>query len=285
MMGLICKLKSGEVKSNELKTQIRELRQKLEETQEALACKEIHLARIMQQKKILSVEFSKLSGIIRSLRQQLEDERWLHHNQYSWENEEMSALKSCCFPNDETGYSLRKQSFLYDCLKKMEASAATSSEIVYNMCLKFFRMKYLRDVLQKRLSEEIKERKFAVQSSKDLFAKFKEIEKMVHNCHQNQPPLSQSQAIIMQMISKNGRLEYEKALLQLEIRKLRNSERIKLMRSRCIQIKVEAPGESAIEEDGTTDSSTCSSPIEPHEIMAYVDEHMLQSTNSLTYQI
>ncbi|XP_046383626.1 uncharacterized protein LOC124154138 [Ischnura elegans] len=226
-----------------LNGKISELQQKVETTQGDLNAKKKTLNEVLKQNELLCRELKEHQNLIISLKQQIEDEREFYAKQYTYHRAKLDGIQAQSSSIDifspeelaSRAEELTKEElsrvlyedqqekiFLQNRIKKMENALAASSGTIYNLCVKFLRMKYLRDILQEKLQEESREHHIHVKSLNSLIEDLRtELESSVQKYLKNsEGEFSKNNAMYLQVITKNTRYMYENTMLQHEVRRL-----------------------------------------------------------------
>ncbi|XP_071441050.1 RUN and FYVE domain-containing protein 2 [Hetaerina americana] len=224
-----------------LNSQVTELQQQLEKSYGELSIKSKTLKEIARQNEILSRELNESQNSVRNLKQQLEDEREFYLKQYAYHQakldgilaqsssmgllsqEELTAQAEKLTKAELSRVLINDQQeklFLHRKIQKMETALAASTGTIYNLCVKFLRMKYLRDTLQEKLFEETEEHNIHVKNLNSLIEDLRnELENSVQFYHKNcKGECLQNNTMYLQVVTKNTRFMYENTVLQHQLR-------------------------------------------------------------------
>nr|XP_050852232.1 uncharacterized protein LOC127064754 isoform X2 [Vespula vulgaris] len=194
----------------------------------------------------LSTELKKQQRCNRNLKQQLDDERYFYQREKDHFCEEMQRHKNKCSNN---GLKLQEQRWkeledIRDSLdeenKQLREELAEKSEITYNLCIKFLRMKHAKDTLRQKFDQLHREHLRVMEEMMEKLDEARE-ELNVIVSEKFQDPLPVNKAKFLQVVQRNTRLVYENATLRVQIQHLTQSlNKLKNYTEKPKAIKVDA---------------------------------------------
>ncbi|XP_043487528.1 uncharacterized protein LOC122514658 [Polistes fuscatus] len=178
--------------------------------------------------------------------EQLEDERYFYQREKDYFCEEMQRFKNKFIGN---GSKLQEQRWkdledardsLSEENKQLREELAEKSEITYNLCIKFLRMKHAKDTLRHKFDQLHREHLRIMEEMMEKLDEARE-ELNVIVSEKFQEPLPVNKAKFLQVIQRNTRLVYENATLRVQIQHLTQSlNKLKNYTEKPKGIKVDA---------------------------------------------
>ncbi|XP_035733163.1 uncharacterized protein PF11_0207-like [Vespa mandarinia] len=235
-----------EKESKSLRRQVANLTETIADLQNNIYTKDIQLENMRKDGERLSAELKKQQRCNRNLKQQLDDERYFYQREKDHFCEEIQRHKNKCTNN---GLKLQEQRWkelkeIRDSLdeenKQLREELAEKSEITYNLCIKFLRMKHAKDTVRHKFDQLHREHLRVMEEMMEKLDEARE-ELNVIISEKFQEPLPVNKVKFLQVVQRNTRLVYENATLRVQIQHLTQSlNKLKNYTEKPKAIKVDA---------------------------------------------
>ncbi|XP_076230640.1 uncharacterized protein LOC116433189 isoform X1 [Nomia melanderi] len=175
--------------------------------------------------------FSVTFRCIKFILEQLDDERFFYQREKDHFNDELQRQKmrsaggTSKFCQQRMDFDVQKS--LEKENRSLKEELTEKAQTTYNLCIKFLRMKYAKDMLRQKLDQLLKEH---LQVMADMMEKLDEGrgELNIIVSDKFQEPLPLSKAKLLQVVQRNARLVHENATLKMQIQHLvLNIEKLK----------------------------------------------------------
>ncbi|XP_076751982.1 uncharacterized protein LOC143424060 [Xylocopa sonorina] len=228
-----------------LRQQVTDLRETVTSLENVIQIKDMQLQSIERDNERLSTELKKQQRYTRSLKQQLDDEKFFYQREKDYFNSEIQRQKTRCLSGTSKLHQQRKEleqtrESLVDENKSLRMELNEKAETTYNLCIKFLRMKYAKDTLRQKFEQLLKEHlKVMADTMEKLDEAREELNTIVSEKFQEPLPLSKTK--FLQVVQRNARLVHENATLRLQIQQLiLNIEKLKASLQKPKSINVDA---------------------------------------------
>ncbi|KAK2576832.1 hypothetical protein KPH14_005465 [Odynerus spinipes] len=230
-----------------LRRQVKDLSETIADLRRTIYTKDIQLENMRKDGERLSAELKKQQRCSRSLKQQLDDERYFYQREKDHFCEELQRQR-----NRSTGSGASKlqqqrlkefeeaKDALDEENKQLREELAEKSETTYNLCIKFLRMKHAKDTFRRKLDQLHREHLRVMEETMEKLDEARE-ELNVIVSEKFQEPLPINKAKFLQVVQRNTRLVYENATLRVQIQHLTQSlNKLKNFAEKPKAIKVDA---------------------------------------------
>ncbi|XP_014468064.1 PREDICTED: uncharacterized protein LOC106741021 [Dinoponera quadriceps] len=244
------------VEHKALQQQVAKLGEVNANLEDAIQIKNSQLNSAHHERGRLLSEVKKQKRCNRNLKQQLDDERHFYQREKDHFTEEMQRYRVRCTGNVFTKLDQQRRKELeqvQDTLetenKQFKEELANKNEVIYNLCIKFLRMKYAKDILRNKLDQLLHEHLLVMaEMMEKLDEARKELNLIVSRKFQE--PLPLSKAKFLQVVQRNNRLIYENATLKARVHLLMQKLKSNVQKPKKINV------DAAIIEKLSTQSCT-----------------------------
>ncbi|XP_076230642.1 uncharacterized protein LOC116433189 isoform X2 [Nomia melanderi] len=215
----------------DLRRQVSNLTETVLSLENTIKLKDVQLQNTRRDNERLSAELKKQQRSVRNIKQQLDDERFFYQREKDHFNDELQRQKmrsaggTSKFCQQRMDFDVQKS--LEKENRSLKEELTEKAQTTYNLCIKFLRMKYAKDMLRQKLDQLLKEH---LQVMADMMEKLDEGrgELNIIVSDKFQEPLPLSKAKLLQVVQRNARLVHENATLKMQIQHLvLNIEKLK----------------------------------------------------------
>ncbi|XP_015433019.1 PREDICTED: trichohyalin-like [Dufourea novaeangliae] len=208
----------------DLRQQVTNLKETIVSLENTIKLKDMQLQNMKRDNERLSADLKKQQRSVRNIKQQLDDERFFYQREKDYFNDELQRQKTRSVSGtsrlqQERTELERARNSLEEENKTLREELNEKVQTTYNLCIKFLRMKYAKDLLRQKFDQLWKEH---LQVMTDMMEKLDEGrgELNIIVSDKFQEPLPLSKAKCLQVVQRNARLVYENAMLRVQIQHL-----------------------------------------------------------------